>query len=73
MNINRESMERCFSGTSTWMKSMKLKLIHSKTEYILIGSPQQLAKWTNMAINIGGNEIHALNYVRNFYFILKNT
>ena len=34
-------------------------------EYILIGTPQQLAECTNMAINIGGNEIHALNCVRN--------
>ena len=44
---------------------MKLKLNHSKTEYILIVTPQQLAKCTNMAINIGGNEIHALSCVRN--------
>ena len=44
---------------------MKLKLNHSKMEYILIGTPRQLAKCTNMAINIGGNEIHALNCVRN--------
>ena len=44
---------------------MKLKLKHSKMEYILIGTPQQLAKCTNMAINIGSNDIHALNCMRN--------
>ena len=44
---------------------MKLKLNHFKTEYILTGTPQQLAKCINMAINIAGNEIHALNCVRN--------
>ena len=44
---------------------MKLKLNNSKTEYILTCTPQQLAKCTNMAINIVGNEIHALNCVRN--------
>ena len=38
---------------------------NSKTEYILIGTPQQLAKCTNVAINIGRNEVHALNCVRN--------
>jgi len=45
---------------------MRLKLNHSKTEYILIGTPQKfvLAKCTNMAISIGDNEIHALNYMR---------
>ena len=44
-------MEQCISDTSTWMEGMKLKLNHSKTEYILIGTPQQLAKCANMAIN----------------------
>ena len=57
MDINRD--------ISTWMEGMKLKLNHSKTEYILTGTPQQLAKCTNMAINIVGNEIHATNCVRN--------
>ena len=64
MDINRESMEQCISDISTWMEGMKLKLNHSKMEYILIGTPQQLAKCTNGAINIGGNDIHALNCVR---------
>ena len=44
MDINCESMERCISDISTWMEGMKLKLNHSKMEYILIGTPQQLAK-----------------------------
>ena len=65
MNTNCESMKRCISDISTWMQGMTLKLNHSKTEYILIGTPQLLAKCTNMAINIGGNKIHALNCVRN--------
>ena len=65
MDINRESMERCIRNISTWMEGMTLKLNHFKTEYILIGIPQQLAKCTNMTINIEGNEIHALNCVRN--------
>ena len=65
MDSNREFMERRISDISTRMQGMKLKLNHSKMEYILIGTPQQLAKCINMAINIGGNEIHALNCVRN--------
>ena len=48
MDINRESMEQCISDISTWMEGMKLKLNHSKMEYILIGTPQQLAKCTNI-------------------------
>ena len=52
---------------------MKLKLNHSEKEYILIGTLKQLAKCTNMAVNIGGNEIHALNCVRNLGVIFINT
>ena len=44
---------------------MKLKLKHSMTDYILIGIPQQLAKCANVAISIGGNEIHALSSMQN--------
>ena len=34
-------------------------------EYILIGTAQQLTKCTNMVINIGSKEIHALSCVQN--------
>ena len=44
---------------------MQLKLNHSMMEYILIGTTQQPAKCTNMAINIVSKELHALNCVRN--------
>ena len=50
---------------SSWMQGMKLKMNNPKTEYILFGTPQQLAKCTNTGINIGGYEVHALNCVRN--------
>ena len=46
MDSKCESMERwCISNFNTWMQGMKLKFNHSMTEYILIGTPQQLAKW----------------------------
>ena len=73
MDINRESMEQCISGIKTWMQGMKLKFNHSNTEYILIGTTQQLAKCINMAIDIWGNEIHALHCVRNWALILITT
>ena len=44
---------------------MKLKMNDSKTEYILIGTLQQLAKCTNTSINIRGNVAHASGCVRN--------
>ena len=62
---NCESMERCIRDINSWMQGMKLKMNNSKTEYILFGTPQQLATCTNTAINIGGYEVHARNCVRN--------
>lgn len=47
------------------MKIMKPKMNYSKTEYLLIDTPQQLPKCTNTAINIGDNEVHATKCVRN--------
>ena len=44
---------------------MKLKTNNSNTEYILIGTLQQLATCTNTATNVGDYEVHALNCVRN--------
>ena len=50
---NCESMERFIRDTNSWMQGMKQKINNSKTEYILFGTRQQLAKCTNTAINIG--------------------
>ena len=47
MDSDYESTEWCIRDISSWMQSMKLKMNDSKTEYILIGTPQQLAKFTN--------------------------
>ena len=58
-------MEQCITDINVWMQGMTLKLNHSQTVYTLIGTPQQLANCTNMAINTGGNVIHALDYVPN--------
>ena len=44
---------------------MKLKIKNFKTEYILIGTPQQLAKCTITTINIRGSVAHASDGVRN--------
>ena len=37
------------------MQGMHLKMNDSKTEYILFGTPQQLAKCNKKSINIGEN------------------
>ena len=57
--------ERYIRDINSWMQGMKLKMNNSNIEYIIIGTPQQLATCTNTAIDIGGYEAHARNCVRN--------
>ena len=59
------SMECCISDIRKWMVSMKLKMNDAKTEYILIGTKQQLAKCQNKSIKIGQSDIQAADCVRN--------
>ena len=44
---------------------MHLKMNDSKTEYILFGTPQQLAKCNKKSINIGDINVNASDCVRN--------
>ena len=47
-----ESMERCMRDIKAWMVTDKLKLNDGKTELMLIGTTQQLAK-----VNVSGSRI----------------
>ena len=59
------SMEACARDIKSWMRNMKLKMNDSKTEYILIGTPHQLAKCSQSPITIGDSVIPPSNHVRN--------
>ena len=72
MDNDCESIELCVSDIISWMQSMNLNINDSKTEYILISTPQQLAKCTNTSINIRGNVVHASDCVRNFKCHIKS-
>ena len=50
-------IEQCISDINTWMQSMK-KMNNTKTEYILTGTLQKLAKCINIAFNIESTEVH---------------
>ncbi len=58
-------MEACAKDIKLWMRNMKLKMNDSKTEYILIGTPQQLAKCSQSPITIGDSVIPPSDHVRN--------
>ena len=59
------SMEDCISDVRRWMMSMKLKMNDAKTEYILIGTKQQLSKCQNVSITIGNSVIQPSDCIRN--------
>ena len=54
-------MESCLQDVKSWMISNKLKMNDSKTEFIIIGSYQQLAKINLTSIMVGGHRISAVD------------
>ena len=56
-------MESCLDGVKTWMISNKLKMNDPKTEFIIIGSHQQLAKIDLTRIRVGESRISAADDV----------
>ena len=58
-------MESCLEDVTSWMISNKLKMNDSKTEFIIIGSHQQLAKTDLTRIRDGESRISAVDDVQN--------
>ncbi len=57
-------MENCLSDVKTWMLQYKLKMNDSKTEFLIIGSRQQLDKLKVNSITVGGSVVKAVDSVR---------
>lgn len=51
------SMELCVDEVREWMRSMHLKMNDSKTEYLLVGTQQQLSKCDPLPLSIGDTDI----------------
>ena len=58
-------MERCISAIRCWMIKEKLKVNDSKTEFILIGTRQQLAKVDIKGLVVGDATISPVTAVKN--------
>ena len=56
-NISTERMEMCLIDIHQWMSSNFLKLNSAKTECLLIGTFQQLAKFNISALNVAGVQV----------------
>jgi hypothetical protein len=64
-NTNVTSMENCVGDIRSWMRSMKLKMNDSKTEYIIFGTQHQLSKCPKVPIKIGEASIEPADVVCN--------
>ncbi|CAB4004285.1 Hypothetical predicted protein, partial [Paramuricea clavata] len=58
-------MEDCISDVRAWLVSHKLMFKDTKTEFLVIGTPQQLSILEIGAVNVGGVQIKSVDSVRN--------
>ena len=59
------AMERCISDLRKWMYQDKLKINDDKTEFLTIGSTQQLLKINPCTVRVGTTDIKPVSEVRN--------
>ena len=59
------SMEDCIRDIRLWMLNNDLKLNDDKTEFLIIGTSQQLGKLDNISIRVGDSDIHPVPIARN--------
>ena len=60
-----EAMERCISDLRKWVYRDKLKINDDKTEFLVIGSRQQLLKINHCSVRVGTIDIKPVKVVRN--------
>ena len=74
-----QNLETCISEIQNWMSTILLKLKDSKTEFIILGTRQQLknAEASDITIKIGSEDILSVPTVQNLGYMfdsqLKNT
>ena len=68
-SVNQEvalaRMESCIDDIRNWMLNDKLKLDDDKTEFLIIGASQQLAKVTISSLRVGNSAITPVSSARN--------
>jgi len=60
-----EAMERCISDLRKWMYQDKLKINDDKTEFLVIGSRQQLLNIYHCSVRVGTSDIKPVKIARN--------
>ena len=62
-------MEGCISDIRSWVANNMLKLNDKKTEFIIFGTCQQLAKISDISIKVGSMKVQPVEDVRNLGFL----
>ena len=60
-----QAIEECIVDVRAWMRHNMLKLNDSKTEFLIIGSRQQLVKVNVDSVQVGSSKILSTSSVRN--------
>ena len=60
------NMEDCIRDIRSWMSNDDLKFNDDKTEFLIIGSSQQLGKLDNISIRVGDSDIQPVPLARYF-------
>ena len=68
-----QQLNSCLIDIIQWMTTFKLKMNQSKTEIIMYGTRQQLAKLNIASVNVGGCDVKCVNQVRDLGVIMTNT
>jgi len=69
---SKETIEDCVSDLVTWMGNNFLKVNGDKTDFILLGTTNQLSKLTEFSLSIDGSEIPPSAAVRNLGVVFDN-
>jgi hypothetical protein len=62
--VSADRLLRCIDDVDRWMSSNRLKLNADKTQFIWLGSPQQLVKVGHVRLTVGGVDVAPLDSVR---------
>ena len=63
-----KTLELCIAEIRKWMQTNLLRLNDEKTEFLLVGTKQQLSKITNINVKIGHDEIKPVSSIRNLSY-----